>query len=141
VFDFFSLAQNLSLLTPPWLEFKMVEAPELRAGALIHYRLRIHGLPARWTTKITEWAPPHRFVDIQLSGPYQLWHHEHVFTAGRDGTTMADTVRYALPFGPLGRLAHWAFVGHDLQHVFDYRAQKMRELFGAEAPRAAESGF
>ena len=47
--------------------------------------------------------PSERFVDVQLSGPYRLWHHTHEFRPHPDGgTLMTDTVRYALPFGPLG---------------------------------------
>ena len=32
---------------------------------------------------------------------------------------MRDRVRYALPFGPLGALAHLAFVRRDLERIFE----------------------
>ena len=84
---------------------------ELRQGALIEYRLKLHGVPIRWLTQIEEWAPGERFVDVQLRGPYALWHHTHEFEPAGDGhTLMRDTVRYALPLGPLGALAHKLFV-------------------------------
>ena len=76
----------------------------MRAGALIEYRLKLHGVPVRWRTQIESFDPPHAFTDVQLSGPYRLWHHTHVFEPdGRGGTIMRDRVLYALPFGPLGR--------------------------------------
>lgn len=129
-FDFFSRASNLQSITPPWLNFHITEAPaELRAGALLRYKLRVHGIPIRWTTEITNWNPPYGFVDEQLSGPYALWHHEHTFVAEKGGTRIEDTVTYALPFGPFGRMGHW-IVRNDLKQIFDYRSQKIRELLG-----------
>lgn len=130
-FDFFSRASNLQSITPPWLDFHITEAPaEMRAGALLRYTLRIHKIPVRWKTEITEWNPPYGFVDEQISGPYELWHHEHTFTSDRGGTVIEDEVRYALPFGPLGRLAHVILVRRDLKLIFDYRSEKMREILG-----------
>jgi ligand-binding SRPBCC domain-containing protein len=129
VFSFFSRPENLQVITPPWLDFRMVETPQaLIAGSLIRYRLRWHGVPIRWTTKITEWNPPNGFVDRELSGPYALWNHEHSFVSQEGGTQMHDHVTYALPFGPLGRLAS-PWVGRDVERIFDFRAEAMRGLF------------
>ena len=78
-FEFFADPQNLAAITPPWLHFRIVEAPErAQRGALIRYRLRIKGVPVRWLTEITEWHPPHTFTDVQLSGPYWVWEHTHI---------------------------------------------------------------
>jgi ligand-binding SRPBCC domain-containing protein len=127
VFPFFADAGNLGAITPPWLGFHVVGAPpEMRAGALIEYRLRLRGLPITWLTRIDDWAPGERFVDVQLSGPYRLWHHTHEFRPlPGGGTLMTDTVRYALPFGPLGSLAHRVLVRRDLERIFDYRARQL----------------
>ena|SRR5271165_910475 len=132
VFHFFSRPENLQVLTPPWLDFRMVETPEaLAAGSLIRYRLRWRGCPIRWTTEISEWNPPHGFVDRKNSGPFALWNHEHWFAANKNGTTMRDRVTYALPLGWAGRMAHWAVVERDLEAMFDFRAEAMRGLFPA----------
>lgn len=131
VFLFFSRPENLQVLTPEWLDFRMVEAPPaLAVGSLIRYRLRWHGLPIRWTTEISEWNPPHGFVDREVRGPYALWNHEHWFFAHDGGTTMRDRVAYALPFGWIGSLAH-GIVKRDVEDLFDFRAQAMRRLFPA----------
>src|SRR6185436_15246816 len=121
VFPFFAEARNLERITPPWLHFHVTSMPrELRQGALIEYRLKLHGVPIRWLTQIEEWAPGERFVDVQLRGPYALWHHTHEFEPAGDGQTlMRDTVRYALPLGPLGALAHRLFVKRDVERIFD----------------------
>jgi ligand-binding SRPBCC domain-containing protein len=132
VFDFFSRAENLEAITPPWLRFRVVTpAPiVMREGTLIEYALRLHGVPIRWLTRIQEWRPPNHFVDVQLRGPYLLWEHTHTFTSRDGGTEMADTVRYALPFGPLGRLARVILVSRDLRSIFDYREREINQRIG-----------
>jgi ligand-binding SRPBCC domain-containing protein len=83
-----------------------------------------------WLTVIQEWDPPHRFVDEQLSGPYALWRHTHTFSAdGAGGTIMRDEVRYALPLGGLGELAHRLVVRSDLERIFDFREQVVAARF------------
>src|SRR5215210_1142135 len=94
VFDFFADAQNLDLLTPPWLHFEVLTpAPiAMRAGTEIAYRLKLHGIPLRWDSEIAEWEPPHRFVDVQRRDPYRRWVHEHQFSEHDGGTVVSDHV-------------------------------------------------
>jgi ligand-binding SRPBCC domain-containing protein len=131
VFEFFSDARNLEVLTPAWLKFKILTPAPIRiaAGAHIQYRLSWHGVPLRWTTEITRWNPPHDFEDIQLSGPYKLWRHTHRFLADNGGTRMTDIVEYALPFGFLGRAAHALQVRRNVEKIFDYRYDRIQEIF------------
>ena len=132
VFAFFARAHNLERITPPWLRFE-VRTPEpvrMAPGTLIEYRLRLHGIPLRWLTRIEEWDEDRSFVDRQLRGPYRLWHHTHRFEPVEGGTRMRDVVRYALPFGPLGRFMHGWLVRGDLQAIFDYRATRIATLLG-----------
>jgi ligand-binding SRPBCC domain-containing protein len=128
VFAFFADAGNLEAITPPWLSFHVVSPRpiEMRAGTVIEYRLRLHGVPVSWLTRIDEWEPGVRFVDSQLAGPYKLWHHTHEFEPDGDaGTLMRDTVRWALPYGPAGELARRLFVARDIERIFDYRAARL----------------
>lgn len=123
-FEFFSRAENLEAITPPWLRFE-ISTPgriEMEAGTLIRYRLRLHGLPVMWLTRIDEWDPPRGFVDRQLEGPYALWHHTHSFTAlDATRTRMVDLVRYGHRFGPLGTIGEHVIVERDLRRIFDRR--------------------
>ena len=134
VFAFFSDARNLEALTPHWMRFQIVtpEPIAMTAGARIDYRLSWHGIPLRWTTEIARWQPPRRFEDVQLKGPYRLWHHTHRFEAAYGGTRITDQVRYALPFGLLGRAIHSLSVRRNVEEIFDYRQEKVRALFGTE---------
>ena len=129
-FAFYADALNLEPLTPPWLHFEVTTPGEIEmaAGALLDYRLKLHGVPIRWQTKIETWEPPHRFVDVQLRGPYSLWEHTHEFEpAGETATIIRDRVRYAIPLGPLGELAERLFVRRDLRRIFDFRAAAVAE--------------
>jgi ligand-binding SRPBCC domain-containing protein len=128
VFGFFADALNLERITPAWLSFRVTTPKpiEMGPGALIEYRLRLHGVPLRWRTRIDVWEPPHRFVDRQLRGPYSRWVHEHTFAAdGPDATLMRDRVEYSLPLGPLGALADAALVRRDLARIFEHRAARV----------------
>jgi len=138
VFPFFADALNLERITPPLLRFEVVTPGpiEMRVGALIEYRLRLHGLKVDWLTRIEEWEPGVRFVDSQLAGPYRLWHHTHTFEEHDEGTLMRDVVRYALPAWPLGELA-LPLVRRDLARIFDYRRDGVSGLL----PRQTGQSF
>ena len=131
VFPFFADARNLERLTPPSLRFEILTPGEIQMGpgAIIDYRLRVSGLPVRWRSVIEIWDPPFRFVDVQVRGPYALWRHVHTFDETPEGTLMRDRVEYALPFGPIGALAHRLIVARQLEAIFSFRGRVVRELF------------
>lgn len=132
VFDFFSDPRNLEAITPPWLRFSILTACPVKmcVGALINYRLRIHGIPVRWQTEITAWEPPRRFVDEQRRGPYREWIHEHRFEPHELGTKAIDVVRYNVPGG---KLINWLFVAGDVRRIFEYRRRKLQGILGSRA--------
>ena len=131
VFPFFDDARNLEEITPPLLGFRLLtpEPIAMGGGTFLQYALRLRGVPVRWDTLIQEWEPPHRFVDVQVRGPYRLWHHTHELLAvGGDATLMRDTVRYAVGFGVLGEIARRAVVRRDLEAIFAFRAERVPAL-------------
>ncbi len=129
VFEYFSDAHNLEAITPPWVKFEVLTPGPIAMarGTLIDYRIKVHGLPVRWRTEIAEWDPPRRFVDVQLSGPYRLWHHTHSFEETPGGTLCRDSVRY-WPRG--GRLVDRLFVRRDVARIFEYRTRRLKEILG-----------
>lgn len=133
VFPFFAEAGNLQRITPPELRFH-IETPlpvKMKPGTFLDYRLRLAGVPFRWRSRITVWEPPHRFLDEQLSGPYEEWIHLHTFEETPDGTRVTDRVRYRLPLHPLS-LPAAPLVERQLHRIFSYREQAVRELIGGD---------
>ena len=133
VFAFFREPRNLERITPPWLAFRITSTSDavVRQGTRIRYRLRLHGIPLSWESRISEYADNSHFADEQVTGPYSEWYHRHSFRAAPGGVEMIDIVDYRLPLGPLGRLVHWLVVRHQLRSIFDYRTSAIRALFRA----------
>jgi uncharacterized protein (TIGR01777 family) len=130
-FSFFSRAENLGMLTPASMQFSIRgRAPAIGEGATIDYALRIGPVPIAWRSRIVSWVPRHRFIDVQETGPYRAWWHEHTFRASGSTTVMEDRVCYAPPLGPLGRLANQLFIVPALRRIFQYRAEVIRLRFG-----------
>ena len=139
VWAFLATPLNLDELTPPDLEFRILsDLPDtMYNGLMITYEL---GIPLfgthRWLTEIKHINEGISFVDEQRVGPYKLWYHQHMIEpVGKEMTRMIDRVTYLLPFGPLGTLVHKVKVKHMLEEIFDYRTQRLYELFGEGRPQ------
>jgi ligand-binding SRPBCC domain-containing protein len=134
LFAFFADAHNLERITPPFLRFRVLNASPIvmGPGALIDYKLRLHGLPITWRTEITSWEPPARFCDTQLRGPYSEWVHTHTFDEHDGGTMVRDAVRYRLP-GPFfaSRIVNALMVAPDTRKIFEFRHEALCEAFNA----------
>ena len=130
--DFFSDPKNLSKITPQSMGFIVrTELPDkMYEGLMIEYTVRpMLGIPMNWITEIKTVKNHSFFVDEQRKGPYRIWHHEHHFKEVEGGVEMTDIVSYELPLGFLGRLMHPILVKYKLKEIFDYRRQKVDELF------------
>ena len=132
--DFISSPANLKEITPPYMGFE-IKTPglpdKIYPGLMISYEVRpVLGIKMNWLTEITHVREPYYFVDEQRSGPYSLWHHEHSLSQTGEGVLMSDLVTYRLPAGPLGDLAHGAFVRKQLEEIFRFRETALLERFG-----------
>lgn len=139
VFAFFADAANLEAITPPFLGFRILTPLpiDMHEGALIRYRLRLHGLPMEWLTRIDQWRPGEAFIDHQLRGPYARWVHLHTFEEHPQGTLVRDRVEYALPLDPLSRPAHGWFVRPRIESIFAYRSRVLMQHFSTPAAARA----
>ena len=132
VFNFFSKPENLSLITPARLKFDILTPTPLKMkeGQLVDYSLRImYIIKLHWRTLITHYEKPYKFVDQQLKGPYTLWHHTHTFEEKDGGTLIRDELKYAIPFGILGRIVHALYVKYDIRSIFKYRQKILDDIF------------
>ena len=127
VFAFFSNAANLEVLTPPWLHFRILTPKPIAMhdGTLIDYSIRVHGIPISWQSEITNWNPPHRFVDVQRRGPYRKWVHTHSFEDVNGGTRVGDSVEFDVPFA---FAAGW-FVKREVEKIFAFRTEALKRRF------------
>lgn len=132
---FFSTADNLPLITPPWLRFTLRSPKAIAIGrdSLLDYTIRWMGLPVRWRTKIIDWSPPRQFIDLQVRGPYALWHHQHTFTPTADGVECFDRVIYRVPVPLVGWAVHAAVIRRQLVGIFRYRRKVIGERLGWRA--------
>jgi ligand-binding SRPBCC domain-containing protein len=133
VWDFFSNPQNLPVITPRYMNFRVTSETtntHIYAGQIISYKVSpLLGIPLFWMTEITQVAEQRMFIDEQKRGPYSMWHHQHHFAAQDGGTMMTDIVHYQLPFYFLGDLAHHLFVKKQLDNIFEYRHKQVEDLF------------
>ena len=131
VFEFFSKPENLEMITPKSLSFNILTPIPIRMekGSLIDYTIRLFGIPIHWRTLISDYEPPFRFVDQQIKGPYTFWHHTHTFQKVDGGVEIIDKVKYSLPMGWLGTLAHSIWVRKDLEKIFEHRKTVIQNYF------------
>ena len=132
--DFLSDPANLKIITPDYMGFNVLSGADRKMfpGQIIQYIVTpLAGIPTKWVTEITHVKDKEYFVDEQRFGPYALWHHKHFIKAIPGGVEMEDIIDYKLPMGILGQLAHPIVVKPKLKEIFDYRYQKLIELFGA----------
>ena len=100
-------------------------------GQIIQYTVKpLLGIKINWVTEITHVIEKHYFVDEQRYGPYALWHHKHFIKEIPGGVEMEDIIDYKIPMGLLGQLIHPYLVKPKLDAIFEYRRQKLIELFG-----------
>ncbi|WP_300436490.1 SRPBCC family protein [Christiangramia sp.] len=131
--QFLSDPRNLKTITPDYMGFEIVSGGDrpMFPGQIIQYLVTpMSGIKTRWVTEITQLKEGEYFVDEQRFGPYALWHHKHFIKAIPGGVEMEDIIDYKLPFGILGQLAHPILVKSKLKEIFEYRRQKLIDLFG-----------
>jgi ligand-binding SRPBCC domain-containing protein len=134
--DFFSSPLNLAKITPKKMGF-VVTSPfkpdtKMYEGMIITYKITpLLGIKMNWMTEITFIKEHEYFVDEQRFGPYAMWHHEHHFKKIKGGVRMTDILNYAIPYGPIGRLANTLIVKKEVENIFAYREKAIVDMFGA----------
>ena len=136
--------ENLKTITPDYMGFHILSGAdrEIFPGQIIQYIVTpVLGIKTKWVTEITHVKDKAYFVDEQRFGPYTMWHHEHWLDPIEGGVDMLDRVSYKIPLGPIGKLAQVIMVRRQLKGIFDYRIDKLHEVFGVYAEPVAESAL
>ena len=129
--DFIQNPENLNRITPPDMHFNIVsDVPDkIYNGLTIHYRVKIPFLGVtQWVSEIKHVIEHFQFVDEQRVGPYKIWYHQHQLKEVPGGVEIIDNVIYVLPYGIFGKMAHFFFVKHQLNRIFDYRNKLFKKL-------------
>lgn len=131
--EFLSNPKNLKVITPDYMSFNIVSNIDrpLYTGQIIQYIVTpLLGIKTQWVSEITHIEEKKYFVDEQMYGPYALWHHKHFVKEIPGGVELEDIIDYKVPLGWLGQLVHPFLVKPKLEEIFNYRQEKLLELFG-----------
>lgn len=130
--EFFSNPRNLSLITPPEMNFVITnKIPEkIYPGLIITYKVSpLPLLRVDWMTQIVHAVENQYFIDEQRIGPYKLWYHIHQFEEVQNGILIRDIVYYVIPFGIVGNTLAGHLVKKKLEYIFDYRKDQISKIF------------
>lgn len=130
VFDFHLDINNLLEMTPPdWkVEILRADVP-IRVGSHIDLNVKSKRFSSTLKTIVTRSDPPHDFTDMQISGIFKSWIHNHHFEEISDGRTrVTDLVRYELPLGLLGRFLGRGMAERRLRDLFEHRREMTARL-------------
>lgn len=130
--EFFSTPKNLDLITPPDMSFEILSGADSKAyaGQLIRYNIKpLFNISMNWITEITQCVDRAYFIDEQRFGPYKFWHHQHHFKEVEGGVKMKDILHYGIPLGFFGEIMGDILIHKKVQHIFNYREQKLNEIF------------
>lgn len=130
---FFSRPENLNRITPEDMDFEIlsdISGMQMYPGMIVRYKVRpVFNIPMNWVTEITHVQDRKYFIDEQRFGPYALWHHQHHFQEKDGGVLMTDILHYAIPFGPLGKIANALLVDKRVEEIFRYREKVISDIF------------
>lgn len=126
----------LSRLMPPWENVKIVESdPGIDVGNRVVMKMSAFGVPMKWVARHTQLDPPHLFEDVQDSGPFASWRHQHQFSSRSSSTpgtnsadgqsgfgcTLTDDIQYQVPLGKVGKTFGGGVVKKQLEAMFRFR--------------------
>ena len=131
--EFLSNPKNLKVITPDYMSFNILSKIDrpLYTGQIIQYNVTpLLGIKTKWISEITHIEEKKYFVDVQMYGPYALWHHKHFVKEIEGGVELEDIIDYKIPLGILGQMVHPFLVKPKLEEIFNYRQEKLLALFG-----------
>jgi ligand-binding SRPBCC domain-containing protein len=131
--------RNAPLISPNGAQFRAIDGTfPVELGSRVVLRVKQPPLPLTqtWRMRIAELEVDQRVVDVAERSPFAYWRHEHRFAPLPGGATrMTDHVTYALPLGPVGRLADRLTGRRQLEKMFAERQRKTKALFeGPDRP-------
>lgn len=130
VFGFHERPDAIEKLIPPWENAKVIQKADIsEVGSQAIIEQKIFGLiPSRWVAEHTKYEPPRMFEDVQVSGPFKSWRHQHIVEPHEDGALLRDEIEYEPPFWIFGVFASPFLVVPKLEKMFEYRHKVTKEF-------------
>lgn len=129
VFAFHELPDAFERLMPPWENAKILQKADItKIGSRAIIEMKVLGIiPAKWIAEHTKYEPPKMFEDVQISGPFSEWRHDHIVLPHTDGAILRDQVHYEPPLWILGAFAAPFVIVPKLEKMFEYRHEVTRK--------------
>ena len=129
VFAFHELPDAFERLMPPWEKAKVIQKADIsKIGSQAIIEMKILGLiPSRWVAEHTKYDHPRMFEDVQISGPFKSWRHQHIILPHESGAILHDEIEYEPPMSFLGTLAAPFVIVPKLEKMFEYRHEVTRK--------------
>ena len=129
VFAFHELPDAIERLVPPWESVKIIQKADIsKVGSQAILEQKIFGLiPSRWLAEHTKYEPPRMFEDVQISGPFASWRHQHIVEPHADGAILRDEIEFEPPLWIFGQIAAPVFITPKIEKMFAYRHEVTRK--------------
>lgn len=129
VFAFHELPDAFERLMPPWEKATIIQKADIsKVGSRAIIETKIFGIiPTRWVAEHTKFEPPKMFEDVQISGPFKSWRHQHFILHHKSGAILRDEIEFEPPMWFLGKIAAPFAVFPKLEKMFAYRHEITRK--------------
>lgn len=129
LFEFHMNIESLEAISPPLAPFAVISEPKrAEAGDVQVFRLGNGPLTTLWEERITKVVPGRLLEDVQESGPFRSWRHQHQFLADGDGAVLKDVVRFRLLPTPVGPFLDYLLVRPFILGMFWWRHRRTKQL-------------
>jgi ligand-binding SRPBCC domain-containing protein len=138
LFEFHCDVQNLAVISPPLPRFALLSAPKTtELGDEQVFRLSLGPIGANWRARVTRFEPVRLIEDVQLSGPFRRWRHQHRVTAvGAGESRLTDVVAFRAIPTAAGAFIEYLLIRPGIKAMFIWRHWKTRKaLRGAQPGR------
>lgn len=127
----------LKKLTPEKDSVEIIKAAALQEGSVAHLRIPLLGccLYVDWLAELENVKPNKEFSDLQISGPFKIWKHRHVFASVmHNKCEMREEIEFIVPGGRIVHSVISPIVLNRLKRVFRHRHQVLIDEFGQIQP-------
>lgn len=134
VFAFHELPDAFERLIPPWENVNIIQKADIsKIGSQAIIEQKLFGLiPSQWVAEHTKYDPPKMFEDVQISGPFASWRHQHIVLPHTEGAILRDEIEYEPPLWFFGQIVASLLIVPKLEKMFAYRHEVTKKWCEAE---------